>query len=230
MDPVDFNGLPDFLTLNAISVCFYTGGIVMSGTIIETSKFPVELPSWTIARNLIIPCIDVVNQNEDSLPARRSSDVLVSRLTDKIKMTLALFYDGMFIPLSEYILRSWDVSFAIVRLAMEENMYRIMGQSQLEEHRNAATIYYTLHHPISVFNSVLPFFRHFQIQFSAMVGFPYYMVLPEKTTAVFFSQEKLGSYARFLRDDIFLTYDCSTQSLSTELIEVSADGLISVCD
>ena len=72
------------------------------------------------------------------------------------------------------------------------------------------------------------FYQPFQETVAALLGFPFYFAVPERRTVILFGKETLPRYLGDFRDDILLTYETSTRSLSPELIEASESGLVTV--
>lgn len=149
-------------------------------------------------------------------------------LTNCIKMSLALFYQGSVILLSETLLREWSINLATVRLAMESNLSLIARSSRFEMHRKGSLFYYSVHSGAAPFNSVLPFYAPFQKTAASFLGSPFYFAVPERRTVILLGKESVSRYPAELRDDVFLTYETSTASLSPELVEVSESGVLPV--
>ena len=160
--------------------------------------------------------------------ARNAFDPLSGMLTNCIKMSLALFYRGSVIPLSESLIREWSINVATVRLAMESNMALVARTSRFERHGRGSLSYYSLHTAAAPFNSVLPFYAPFQETAAALLGSPFYFAVPERRTAILLGKDAVSRYPSELRDDVFLTYETSSSSLSTELIEVSEFGVLPI--
>jgi len=199
----------------------------------------LEIPDWNTASRLIFPFLESVSAPADGsvsrsplcasgVSAERSFDPLSGMLTSCIKMSLALFYRGAVIPLSESLVREWAVSMAVVRLAMDANIALVARSSRFEQHRKGSLCYYSVHTDAAPFNSVLPFYLPFQTAAAALLGSPFYFALPERRTVILFGSDVLPRYGSELRDDILLTYETSTSYLSPELIEVSDSGVLPV--
>ncbi|AEE16335.1 hypothetical protein [Treponema brennaborense] len=192
---------------------------------------PQNLPAWEQARTSILPFLAPVESPRDFAPALRSHDTLAAMLTDKIKMYIAFFYKGIVIPLTEYLIRQWNVSWSSVRLAMDENMAALMHAVSLKPHVSPSGFsYYSVSHPLPICNSSLPFYKPFQRELHERFGETFYMAVPEKTTSVIFPANELTAYEAKLRNDVILTHDCSARPLSTELLEVSEAGVVALCD
>lgn len=188
-----------------------------------------QIPDWETARHHVHPLLMSAEKKEDSI-ALLDDEYLWSLITNNIKMCMVLSYKDCIIPLREELLTKWDVTFAEIRLAMEDKMTSLMPQTQLEEHTKNGFVYFTVHHPQSIFNAVMPFYKPFQYNMHKELGETYYMAVPEQRTAVIFSKKYLRQYPSVLRNDILLTYECSSHFLSPELIEVSDAGVIAVMD
>ncbi len=191
---------------------------------------PGEIPEWEQAHRLVFPFLQPVSGSSAFVPALTSDDILAGMVTAHIKMCIALYYRGSVIPLTDRLIREWSVSIAIVRLAMEENINTFMNMIRSEQHEKDGIVYYTINNQLPFFDSMLPVFKPFQKTMLEKLGTPCYFAVPERRTAVLFGNEYISSYQDTLRDDIILTHDCSSRALSTELIEVSPDGIIPVMD
>ncbi len=191
----------------------------------------IDVPDWETARHLVFPFLESVGDTParaDAVSARNAFDPLSGMPTDCIKMSLALFYHGSVIPLSESLIREWSVNMAAVRLAMDANMSLVARSSRFELHKKGSFYYYSVHSDASPFNSALPFYGPFQETAAAMLGSPFYFAVPERRTVIMFGREELPRYRSELRNDILLTWDTSTSALSPELIEVSESGALPV--
>lgn len=197
--------------------------------ILAFEKKCTPVPDWKSAKQYIRPFLisaDTMNKSISLL----NDEYLSSFITNRIKMFMVLSYGECIIPLREELLKQWDVTFADIRLAMEDSMTNLLPLTQLEEHNKNGFIYFTVHHPQSLLNSVMPFYKPFQYFMQKELGETYYMAIPEQRTAVLFSKQHLPEYSSTLRNDILLTFDCSSQYLSPELIEVSDAGVLTVMD
>lgn len=191
----------------------------------------IEVPDWNTASRLVFPFLEPAPCAAGiaaEVAARNSFDPLSGMLTNCIKMSLALFYRGSVIPLSESLIREWSINVATVRLAMESNMALVARTCRFERHRRDSLVYYSLHTAAAPFNSVLPFYAPFQETASALLGSPFYFTVPERRTAILLGKDAVSCYPSELRDDVFLTYETSSSSLSTELIEVSEFGVLPI--
>jgi len=196
-----------------------------------TERCSTEVPEWNVANSLIFPFLEGIPSGSGKpadVTARTPYDPLSCMLSTCIKMSLALFYRGTVIPITESLIREWAVSFATLRIAMESNVSLVAQTSTLVRHDKAKTGYYSVHSAASPFNSILPFYQPFQETVAALLGFPFYFAVPERRTVVLFGKETLPRYLGDFHDDILLTYETSTRSLSPELIEVSESGLVTV--
>ncbi|HIW36257.1 MAG TPA: hypothetical protein IAA30_04680 [Candidatus Treponema faecavium] len=202
-------------------------------------KFPLEkteqglesVPVWEQARACIVPYLEPAHSAKEYVPALRSSDSLVGMITNKIKMYIAVICKGIIVPLSEAILRTWDVTWKTVRLAMDENMARLSELITYEEHTSPRGFaYMSLHHPVPAYTSSLAFYKPFRDKMCRYWGGSYYMAAPERSTVVLFGKEELPKYVGSFRDDVLLTYDCSMRPLSGELLEVSPQGIVTLLD
>jgi len=190
-----------------------------------------EVPSWSIANHLVFPLLEGISPGTErpaDVFAKTSSDPLSGMLSNCIKMSLALFYRGAIIPITESLIREWAISFSTLRIAMESNVSLVARSSRLVRHEKIGTSYFSVHTDASPFNSILPFYQPFQETVAVLLGFPFYFAVPEHRTVVLFGKESLSRYFGDFRDDIALTYETSTRSLSPELIEVSESGLVTV--
>jgi len=197
--------------------------------LLSLEKKCTPLPDWETAKQyirLFLISADKMNKSISLL----NDEYLSSYITNRIKMFMVLSYGECIIPLREELLKQWDVSFADIRLAMEDSMKNLLPLTQLEEHNKNGFVYFTVHHPQSILNSVMPFYKPFQYFMHKELGETYYMAIPEQRTAVLFSKQFLPEYSSTLRNDILLTFDCSSQFLSPELIEVSDAGVLAVMD
>lgn len=191
----------------------------------------IEVPDWETASRLVFPFLEgapCASRSPSDVAARNSFDPLSGMLTNCVKMSLALFYRGSVIPLSESLIREWSINVAAVRLAMESNLAILARSCRFEPHHKGSFAYYSVHTDAAPFNSVLPFYAPFQETAAALLGSPFYFSVPERRTAILFGKESLPRYLADLRDDIFLTYETSTAALSPELIEVSESGTLPV--
>lgn len=198
--------------------------------LIITPKNLTVVPDWEEAKHYIIPVIDRIPESTGYVPAVRTYDTLSTKITEQLRLCIAYIYNGIIIPLSEYLLKKWSVTVAAVQLAIEDNLSRVLPMLQLIEHNKDGFVYYTLNHPIPVFNSILPFYKTFQYGIHKNFGETYYMAVPERTTSVIFDNSQVSRYPEVLRNDVLMTYDCSTKALSSELIEVSSAGVIPILD
>ncbi len=189
-----------------------------------------ELPPWNVAKNHIRPYLISSEDASYALMIRNSDAFFSSYLTERIRMVMVLAYGDCIVPLREELLKKWDVNFAQTRIAMEDTMTKLVPQTNLEEHKKEGFVYFTVHHPQSILNSVIPFYKPFQHVLKKELGEPYYMAVPEQRTAVLFSKNYALQYEKVLRNDVLLTYECSSQYLSPELIEVSDAGVFAVMD
>ena len=198
----------------------------------------LEIPDWNIARHLVFPYLEPAAgiDNTSVFPgcradvsAQNSFEPLSGMITGSIKMSLAIFYQGRVIPLSESLIREWSISVAAVRLAMDINISLVARSVRLVPHKKGSFVYHSLHSDAAPFNSALPFYTPFQETAAALLGSPFYFAVPERRTVILFGADMLPLYRNELRDDIFLTYETSTSSLSTELIEVSESGTLPFC-
>lgn len=197
----------------------------VSPTVIET------LPDWETARHFVFPLLEPVYSSNRSMPDVSASalfDPLSAMLTSVIKTTLALFYQGAIIPLSEGILRDWAITVSAVQLAMEYNLAVLASTSRFELHRRERLQYWSLHTAAAPFNSVLPFHAPFRARIAELLGMPFYFAVPDRKTVILFSRESLPLYPGELRRDILLERDCSTCPLSSELLEVSSSGVLAI--
>ena len=202
--------------------------MVLQETHIDKKNFDI-LPSWETARKSILPWLESVDTKRDFTPALRIQDTLATMITEKIKMCIAYFYEGIIIPLTGYIIQRWNVSWAAVRLAMDENMHSIMQAARIIPHNSAYGFnYMTVSHPVPAYNASLAFYKPFQNQIHQKMGDTYYMALPEHSTTIVFDQQQLQHYSTELRNDILLTYDCAAAPLTTELLEVSSAGIVTL--
>lgn len=202
-------------------------------SVISPQKRQADLPSWDIASRLVFPFLEQIPRcsgTECDFAARNPSDILSAALTGYVKMSIALFYRGAVIPLTESLVREWAVSMASVYLAMDANLALVTRSSRLERHESGRIRYYTVHSDAAPFNSALPFYKPFQEMVSRELGFPFYFAVPERRTVVLLGQESLPSYWGALRNDVLLTRDTSSSALSPELIEVSESGVFPVCE
>lgn len=199
--------------------------------VLPARKQQVEIPGWETSRHLIFPFLESVScdsAKRGDVAAQNAFDPLSGMLTDCIKMSIALFYMGSVIPLSESLIREWSVNMAAIRLAMDANVSLVARTSRLERHDKGSFFYYTVHSDAAPFNSVLPFYAPFQETAAALLGSPFYFSVPERRTVILFGAEYLSRYEAELRNDILLTRDASTSALSPELIEVSASGVLPI--
>ena len=188
----------------------------------------LSIPDWETAKDTLLPLLAPADNKKESLPALRSDDILCRFVTNNIKMYLACIYNGSVIPLTENLLAQWSVSAALISLAIDENLSKLASDACFERHKNGRFEYFSLHHPIGFISPLLLFYRPFQDALCEKFGGTFYAAAPEITTAVVFKKKYANSYNRVLRDDVILTYDCSTKPLSKELIEISNDGAFSV--
>ncbi len=195
---------------------------------IITAKNLVTIPDWQTAKDSILPILAPVETNKETLPALRSDDMLCRLVTDNIKMYLACVYNGAIIRLTENLIAQWSVSFAIISLAIDENLSRFVSDVYFEKHYNNRFEYFTMHHPVASISPLLLFYKPFQQALCSKFGSTFYAAVPELSTAVIFRKKFVKAYEKRLRDDVILTYDCSTRPLSKELIEISKDGAFSV--
>jgi len=196
-----------------------------------TERCSTEVPEWNIANHLIFPLLEGIPSGSGKpadVSARTPYDPLSGMLSNCIKMSLALYYRGTVIPLTESLISEWAVSFYTIRIAMESNVSLVARTSRFERHEKAGTGYFSVHTDASPFNAILPFYQPFQETVAALVGFPFYFAVPEHRTVILFGKETLPRYLGDFHDDILLTYETSTRSLSSELIEVSESGLLTV--
>ena len=195
------------------------------------TRCSTEVPEWNIANRLIFPFLEGIPSGSGKpadVTARTPYDPLSGMLSNCIKMSLALFYRGAVIPITENLIREWAISFATLRIAMETNVSLVARTSRFEKHEKAGTVYYSVHSGAAPFNSILPFYQPFQETVAAMLGFPFYFAVPERRTVILLGKESLSRYPGDFHDDVKLTYETSTRSLSSELIEVSESGLLTV--
>lgn len=191
----------------------------------------IEVPDWATASRLVFPFLEPTacsSGKPADVSARNPFDPLSGMLTNCIKMSLALFYQGSVIPLSETLIREWSINLATVRLAMETNLSLVARSARFEMHRKDSLFYYSVHSGAAPFNSVLPFYAPFQKAAASFLGSPFYFAVPERRTVILLGKESVSRYPTELRDDVFLTYETSTASLSPELIEVSESGVLPV--
>ncbi|MCM1320823.1 MAG: hypothetical protein NC176_04520 [Treponema brennaborense] len=188
------------------------------------------MPSWEQAKHAVFPWPEPQSCLKSDSLAQRPQDTLVAFITKKIKLYVVCLWNDILYPINDFLIKTWNVSWAAVRLAIEENMMRIMRDAVFKKHVCGQFSYYTLHHALPVFNSVLPFFKPFQAEAQKKFGGTFYFSVPERTTSVFFAKSALPMYVKQLRNDILLTHDCSARALSTELIEISPSGLVALLD
>ena len=189
------------------------------------------IPVWEQARHSIVPYLEPVHSSKDCVPALRCSDSLAGMLTNKIKMYIAVICKDIIVPLSELILRKWNVSWNTVRLAMDENMAKLARLLTFEDHISPHGFsYISLHHPVPAYTSSLAFYKPFRDRMCGYWGDTYYMAAPERSTVVMFGREELPKYVGNFRNDVLLTYDCSVHPLSSELVEVSPQGIVTLLD
>lgn len=189
------------------------------------------IPCWNVAQHYVFPLLEPITINKGNKPDVLAStffDPLSAMLTSGIKMTLALFYQGAIVPLSEMILREWSITFATVRLAMEHNLAVLGSSSRLEHHTRTSLSYWSLHTQIPLFNSVLPFFNSFRESLTNILGNPFYFSVPNRRTVILFKKETLSLYTSELKRDLLLEFECSTNPLSPELLEVSQSGVLTI--
>ncbi len=198
--------------------------------LLSSAKTCTAVPEWKTAKDFIRPFLISAETAANNSIARIDDEHFSSFLTNRIKMFMVLTYGECIIPLREELLKKWEVSFADIRLAMEDTMTNLLPQTQLEEHNKNGFVYFTVHHPQPLLNAVLPFYKPFQYVMRKELGEIYYMAVPEQHTSVLFAKEHVESYSTTLRNDILLTFECSSHFLSPELIEVSDAGAIAVMD
>jgi hypothetical protein len=197
----------------------------------RNSSARIEVPDWNTASRLVFPFLEpapCAAGVASEVAARNAFDPLSGMLTNCIKMSLALFYQGSVIPLSESLIHEWSINVATVRLAMESNMALVARTCRFERHRRDSLVYYSLHTAAAPFNSVLPFYAPFQETAAALLGSPFYFAVPERRTAILLGKDAVNRYPSELRDDVFLTYETSSSALSTELLEVSEFGVLPI--
>ena len=199
----------------------------MNNSIMAADKL-LTIPDWQIAKDTILPILAHVDNKEESLPALRANDILCRLVTDNIKMYLACAYNGTVIALTENLIAQWSVSAAIISLAIDENLSKFVSDVYFERHYNGSFEYFTMHHPVASITPQLLFYKPFQQSLCARFGSTFYAAVPELTTAVIFKEKYAKFYDKHLRDDVLMTYECSTRPLSKELIEISKDGAFSV--
>lgn len=190
-----------------------------------------SLPDWKTAQKYVLPLLEPVAKDSGSIIEESASTIyepLSAMLTSVIKMTLALFYQGEIIPLSEGMLRDWAITVTAVRFAMERNLALLAETARFEQHRRERVQYWSLHTDASPFNSVLPFHAPFRSRIAELLGMPFYFAVPERRTVILFAREALPLYPSELRRDILLARDCSAHPLSPELLEVSPSGLVAI--
>jgi len=223
-------GCPGYIDIMDILSALPT--VVPQNPILRPSRnAQIGIPDWNTARNLVFPLLEgeiCSTGRRDEVLAQSLGDPLSGMVTNCIKMSLALFYQGAVIPLSEALIREWSINMAAVRLAMDANMALVDRSSRFEMHKKGSFYYYSLHSDAAPFTSILPFYRPFQEKAAALLGSPFYFAVPERRTVILFGAEGLTRYAAELRDDILLTYETSTRALSPELIEVSESGVLPV--
>lgn len=191
----------------------------------------VDLPDWDTARHLIFPFLEPISDAERDLSgilAQTAHDPLSGMVSSYIKMSLALFYRGAVIPLTETLIREWAIGVASVRLAMDRNVALVARSARFDSHRKCSLTYYSVHSDAAPFNSVLPFYTPFQETVALLLGSPFYFVVPERRSVILFGKEVIPRYREEFRDDVLLTYETSTSFLSPELIEVSESGVLPV--
>lgn len=204
------------------------------------AKHLIDIPGWQTASRLVFPYLESVSAPVIGAPdrnvarlsdvsARRETDPLSRMLTANIKMSLALLYLGSVIPLSESLLREWSVSIATVLLAMDDNLALVARTCRLRRQETGSGLeYFSLHSDAAPFNSALPFWPPFQDLAARLLGSPFYFAVPERRTVVLFARDLYLGQAERLRNDVLLTYETSTSSLSPEIIEVSESGTLPV--
>ncbi len=239
MYPMGLSGV--YISIMETSSSFVPALSRQAPRVIPSIDQSIEIPSWEIAQRLVFPHLEPVpcavigsapsinfTASLARSAAQTGSDPLSSLLTGCLKMTLALFYGGAIIPLSENLLREWSVSLASVLFAMDANLGLVSRSSWLVPHEKGPIHYYSLHSDAAPFNSAVPFFPPFQAQMARVLGSPFYFAVPERRTVILFGAEYLPFYRKDLRDDVLLTWDDSTSALSPELIEVSESGALPV--
>lgn len=199
----------------------------MIETITASNKL-LTIPDWQTAKDTLLPVLAPADNKKESLPALRANDILCRLVTENIKMYLACAYNGAVIALTENLIAQWSVSAAIISLAIDENLSKFVADVYFEKHFNGRFEYFTVHHPVSSIVPTLIFYKPFQQALCAKFGSTFYATVPELSTAVIFKKKYAKSYAKMLRDDVLLTYECSTKPLSKELIEISKDGAFAV--
>lgn len=198
--------------------------------IITLNKHDKELPLWEDAQYRIIPYLEPITPNNEFLPALRSNEPLAIKVTSKVKMYLAYFNNNSILLLTDEILQKWSVSWAAIQLALDKNMFEIMESTQVNYHEDGFFPYFSVNNPVPVFNSLMPFYKPFRAQMTKLLGTLYYGAIPERNTAIFFEKEFLKTYPKQMRNDILLTYECSTHPLTSELLEISTDEVLSILD
>jgi len=199
----------------------------MIDTLTESNTL-ITIPDWPTAKESILPVLAPADNNKESLPALRANDILCRLVTDNIKMYLACIYNDSVIALTENLIAQWSVTSAIIGLAIDENLSKLASDIYFEKHINDRFEYYTIHHPVASVSPLVLFYKPFQQALCSKFGNTFYAAVPEISTAVIFKEKYVKNYEKYLRDDIFLTHECSTRPLSKELIEISKDGAFSV--
>ncbi len=151
-------------------------------------------------------------------------------VSSQVKMFLACFYNGQVIPLSQHLLAQWAITASAVHLAVEENMQRIARNCELKKCSNGWFDYYSVQAELPVFNAALLFYKPFQFALQQKFGESFCAVMPELTCGIVFDRKNAELYAKAMRDDVLLTYECSSKPLSTELLEISSYGVVPLAD
>ncbi|ULQ59151.1 hypothetical protein K7I13_11675 [Brucepastera parasyntrophica] len=199
--------------------------------VLSLEHFQQTIPDWDTAKNRIFPFFEPVDTEAasrgDIVPLNFASP-LSQLMSSSLKMSLALFYGGSVIPLSQALIQEWSINLATIRLAMDTNMAKLASSGRFQSHTRGDISYYSVHSGISPLNSILPFYTPFQETCAALFGSPFYFTVPERRTVILFDREGIMHYQKLFKDDIYLTYETSTHPLSTEIFEVSESGVLPV--
>lgn len=199
----------------------------MKNTILTSQAL---LPDWNEAKNSIFPILSPYKTSKNKLMALKNQDILCMFVSSQVKMFLACFYNGKIIPLSQQLLAQWAITASAVHLAVEENMRRIAQNTRLKKCNNGWFDYYSVQAELPVFNAALLFYKPFQFALQQKFGESFCAVAPELTCGIVFDRKHAQLYAKAMRDDVHLTYECSSKSLSTELLEISSYGVVPLAD
>ena len=110
--------------------------------LLSVEKKCTPLPDWETAKRYIRPFLISADKMNKSI-SLLNDEYLSSYITNRIKMFMVLSYGECIIPLREELLKQWDVTFADIRLAMEDSMTNLLPLTQLEEHNKTVYLLYS---------------------------------------------------------------------------------------